>query len=186
MSTTTKNQVQSNYGGIELTNTLHPLSTWFILAIRLFMGGMILFAGLGKYGFVPGGESFNAGGFLAGASGPVAGVFHWMGETAIILDVVNVIVPLTQVLIGVALIFGAFVRLAALGGALQMTMFYLASPPTEWLAFFDNTLVYAVVFLALGAFAAGRVIGFDRYIESYRVGEQRLVDRYPKLRYILG
>ena len=33
-------------------------------------------------------------------------------------------VPATQLLIGAVLIAGAFVRLAALGGAIQMTLFY--------------------------------------------------------------
>lgn len=184
MSTTTQNRLRSTYAGITLTGEPHPLSAWFVLALRLFMGGMILFAGLGKLT----GDGFNAYGYLANRpdASPVSGLYAAMAESALLIDVINFIIPVTQVLIGLALLFGVFVRLAALGGAMQMMAFYLGGWEGELLALFDNTLIYAVVFLALGAFAAGRIVGIDRYIERYRVGEQRLVDRYPKLRYLLG
>lgn len=184
MSTTTQNRLRSTYAGITLTGEPHPLSAWFVLALRLFMGGMILFAGLGKLT----GDGFNAYGYLANRpdASPVSGLYAAMAESVLLIDVINFIIPVTQVLIGLALLFGVFVRLAAFGGAMQMMAFYLGGWEGELLALFDNTLIYAVVFLALGAFAAGRIVGIDRYIERYRVGEQRLVDRYPKLRYLLG
>jgi thiosulfate dehydrogenase [quinone] large subunit len=98
-----------------------------------------------------------------------------------------VVVPVSQVLIGLALIVGAFVRLAALGGALQMAMFYLGSWDVAGpLGFVNSDLVYLVVFLAIGAFAAGRILGLDRHIERLEVGGEPLIERYPKLRYVLG
>ncbi|EMA34107.1 DoxX family protein, partial [Halobiforma nitratireducens JCM 10879] len=121
------------------------------------MGGMMLFAGLGKFAFVSG-EPFDASGFLVHGVdpvSPVSGLYAAMAGNAALLEVINVVVPVTQVLIGVALIAGAFVRLAALGGAIQMIAFYLGGWEGQWLALFDSTLIYAVVFLALGAFAAG-------------------------------
>lgn len=188
MSTTTQNRLRSTYAGIELNGEPHPLSAWFVVALRLFIGGMILFAGLGKYSFVPGGESFDAWGYLAHRpeTSPVSGLYAYMAESAMLIDVINFIIPFTQVLIGLALIFGAVVRLAAFGGALMMFSFYLGGWEGEWLALFDNTLIYTIVFLAVGAFAAGRILGLDRYIENMNVGEQRLTERYPKLRYLLG
>ncbi len=45
----------------------------------------------------------------------------------------------------------------------------------------NDQLVYAAIFLVLGALAAGRILGVDRYLESHP-----LVERYPKLRYLLG
>lgn len=184
----TQNRIASQYGGITLEGVPHPLSAWFILALRVFMGGMILFAGLGKYAFVPGGEAFDAWGYLANRdpATPVAGVYGAMAESALLMDVVNVIIPATQVLIGLALIAGVFVRLAALGGAMQMFAFYLGGWEGEWLALFDSTLIYALIFLALGAFAAGRIMGVDQYIEQFTVGGEALIERYPKLRYLLG
>ena len=189
MSTETQNQLETRFGRMTLRGEPHALSALFVVLLRFVMGGMILFAGLGKYAFVPGGESFNAGGYLGNAidtASPVYGLYGWMASSAMLVDVINVIIPLTQVLIGLALITGAFVRLAALGGALQMTAFYLGGWEGEWLALFDSTLIYAIIFLALGALAAGRIFGLDRYIEQLNVGGQQLTERFPKLRFILG
>ncbi len=188
MSTQTPNRLQSRYAGITLEGTAHPLSAWFVVALRLVLGGMILFAGLGKFAAVPGGEAFNAAGYLGNvdAASPVAGLYGAMAASPMLMDVINVIIPVTQVLIGLALIVGVFVRLAALGGAMQMGAFYLGGWEGEWLALFDSTLVYAILFLALGAFAAGRILGADRYIEQLDFGGQPLTDRFPALRYILG
>ena len=188
MSTTTRNRLESRYGGLAISGEPHALSAWFVVALRLLMGGMMLFAGLGKLA-VFSGESFDASGFLlhgVDSASPVSGLYAGMAESALLLDVINVVIPATQIMIGVALIAGAFVRLAALGGALQMVAFYLGGWEGQWLALFDSTLIYAVVFLALGAFATGRIMGLDRRIEAYEVGGERLIDRYPRLRYLLG
>ncbi|MCU4740853.1 DoxX family protein [Natronoglomus mannanivorans] len=185
MSTTTHNRLESRYAGISLEGHPHALTAWFVVALRFVMGGMMLFAGLGKYT----GEAFDASGFLVHGvdpASPVSGLYAAMAGNAAFLEVINVIVPVTQVLIGVALITGAFVRLAALGGAIQMAMFYLGGWEGQWLALFDSTLIYAAVFLALGAFAAGRIAGLDRYIERIKVGGEPLVERFPTLRYVLG
>ena len=189
MSTQSRNEFGGEFGGVTLLGKAHSLSALFIVMLRALIGGMILFAGLGKFAAVPGGEAFDASGYLihgvADAS-PASGIYAAMGQTAWFVEIVNVIVPLTQVLIGVALIAGAFVRLAALGGAMQMMMFYLGGWEGEWLALFDSTLIYAVVFLTVAAFGAGRILGIDKYIESIEVGGQPLVERFPVARYLLG
>jgi len=188
MATRNRNQLESRFGGVTLQGQPHSLSVVFVVLLRFVMGGMMLFAGLGKYAAVPGGDAFDAAGYLANidSASPVSGFYGWMASSAALVDVINVVIPLTQVLIGVALIFGGLLRLAAFGGALQMFAFYLGGIEGEWLALFDSTLIYAVMFLALGAFAAGRVLGADRYIEQLEIGGVALVERYPKLRYLLG
>ena len=183
MSTSTSNRLEGQIGGITLYGQPHALSVWFVVALRFVMGGMIMFAGLGKYAFVSG-EAFDASGYLVHGvdpASPVSGLYASMAASPALMELINVIVPATQVLIGLALILGGFVRLAALGGAIQMTMFYLGGWEGQWLALFDSTLIYAVVFLAIGAFAAGRVAGLDRSLEAHPI-----VERYPKLRYLLG
>jgi thiosulfate dehydrogenase [quinone] large subunit len=185
MSTTTRNRLESRYGGVTLTGEPHALSAWFVVTLRLVIGGMILFAGLGKVREWP----FDASGYLVKGvdpASPVSGLYAAMAANPTVMDAINVLIPVTQVLIGVALIAGAFVRLAALGGALQMTAFYLGGWAGDWLALFDSTLVYLVVFLAVGAFAAGRILGADRYIERLEVGGVPLIERFPRLRYVLG
>lgn len=186
MTTTTRNRIESRYGGINLTGSPHALSAWFVVLLRVVMGGAFLGAGLGKFALFAG-EPFDAAGYLLGSEGPVAGIYAAMAANAALMDVINVVVPISQVLIGLALIVGAFVRLAALGGALQMAMFYLGSwDVTGPLGFVNSDLVYLVVFLAIGAFAAGRILGLDRHIERLEVGGEPLIERYPKLRYVLG
>ena len=188
MSTKIRNEFGGEFGGVSLYGKAHSLSALFIVALRAVIGGMILFAGLGKFAFVSG-EAFDASGYLVhgvDAASPVSGLYAAMGSTPWFVELANVLVPVTQVLIGVALVLGAFVRLAALGGALQMTMFYLGGWEGELLALFDSTLVYAFVFLTVAAFGAGRVLGLDAYIERIEVGGEMLVERFPTLRYLLG
>lgn len=43
-----------------------------------------------------------------------------------------------------------------------------------------------LVFLAVAAFGVGRILGFDRYIESYKVDGQSLTEKYRLLGHILG
>ncbi|MFU8868386.1 MAG: DoxX family protein, partial [Natronococcus sp.] len=68
----------------------------------------------------------------------------------------------------------------------QMSLFYLGGWEGQWLALFDSTLIYAIVFLALAAFGAGRILGLDRSLERIEVGGEALVERFPKLRYLMG
>ncbi len=184
MSTQTRNQLESRFGGITLEGTPHALSAWFVVALRFVIGGMILFAGLGKVSEWP----FDAAGYLANVdpASPVSGLFAAMASSPALMEVVNVMVPATQLMIGIALIVGGFVRLAALGGAMQMMLFYLGGWSGDWLALFDSTLIYAIVFLAVAAFGAGRILGADKYIEQLDIGGQPLVERFPKAQYLLG
>ena len=187
MSTQARNEFGGEFGGIELFGKAHSLSALFIVTLRAVIGGMMLFAGLGKYAFISG-EAFDASGYLANvdAASPVSGIYASMAATPWFVEMANVLVPLTQVLIGLALIVGAFVRLAAFGGALQMLMFYLGNWEGQWLAAFDSTLIYAVVFATVAAFGAGRILGVDAYIERIEIGGQPLVERFPVARYLLG
>ena len=188
MSTTTNNRLESRLAGITLEGEPHSLSAWFVVALRLVMGGMILFAGLGKFAFISG-ESFNASGYLVhgvSAASPVSGLYAAMAASPALMEIVNVMIPVTQVLIGVALLVGGFVRLAALGGALQMFAFYLGGWEGQLLATFDSTLIYAIVFLAIAAFGAGRILGADKYIEQLEISGEPLVEKYPKIQYLLG
>ena len=177
MSTTTENRLQSRLGGVTLEGRPHHLSAWAIVGLRLLMGWVMLAAGWGK---VTG--EFSAYGYLANVdpASPASGLFGAMAESAALMGAIDVIVPVTQVLIGLALIAGVFVRLAALGAATQMIMFYFGSWDVAN-GLINDQLVYAAVFLTLGALAAGRILGLDRYLE-----EHPIVERVPQLRYRLG
>ena len=177
MQTPTINRLESRLGGVTIDGRPHELGVWAIFGLRLLMGWVMLAAGWSKLV-----GDFSAYGYLANVdpASPASAVFGAMAANGTLMAAVDVIVPVTQVLIGVALLAGAFVRLAALGASIQMVMFYFGSWDVAG-GLVNDQLVYAAVFLALGALAAGRILGVDRYLESHPI-----VERYPKLRYLLG
>ncbi|QCJ47920.1 MULTISPECIES: DoxX family protein [Haloprofundus] len=184
MTQTTQNTFQSSIGGYTVTGEAHSLSAWFVLALRLMMGVAFAWAGVEKL-VVP----FDAGGYLTNVAAtngnPLAGLFAWMGSTPWFVDFVNVAVPWGELLIGLGLIFGVMTRLAAFFGALMMLMFYFGNWSIEH-GVINGDFAYALVFLAVAAFGAGRILGLDAYIEQYEVDGQPLIEKYPKLDYVLG
>ena len=80
--------------------------------------------------------------------------------------------------IGLALLLGIMVRLAAIGGAIWMALFYTASAIwPENNPFLDDHVIEFIVLLALAYVASGRYLGLGRRWE--RVG---IVERYSILR----
>ncbi len=179
------NQLESNIGGFTVGGRAHSLSAWFVLALRLMMGYAFAYSGITK---ILGGE-FAAGGYLTNVAAtngnPLAGLFAWMGSTPWFVEFANVAVPWGETLIGLGLLVGAVVRLAAFFGALMMLMFYFGNWEIAH-GFINGDFAYMLVFLAVAAFGAGRILGLDRRIEAYEIGGETLVERYPVLEYVLG
>jgi len=145
-------------GPAKLVSTLLPP---LIVLLRLTMGWVFVWAGFDKLI-----RGFSAEGFLVNATkGPLAGWFQSLGENAAAVDVINPLVVWSQILIGIALIFGVGVRWAAFWGAAQMFMFYIAQFPPEHNPFMEYYLMYVLVLGLLGALGAGRMLGLDGLIE---------------------
>lgn len=79
--------------------------------------------------------------------------------------------------IGVALMLGIGMRIAAASGALLLVFMWMASLPLDNNPFMDDHLVYAMVLIGLAAVHAGDVVGFGR-----RWARIDLVERHPFLR----
>nr|WP_254662993.1 DoxX family protein [Haladaptatus sp. W1] len=133
------------------------------------------------------GEPFSAGGYLANVAAtngnPIAGLFAWMGSTPWFVEVANVAVPWGELFIGLGLLVGAFVRLAAFFGALMMLMFYFGNWDIAH-GVINGDFAYMLVFLAVAAFGAGRILGLDTYIETVqdrRSGAPRALP-HPRVR----
>jgi thiosulfate dehydrogenase [quinone] large subunit len=182
----TANRFESTVAGVTVRGQAHSLSAWFVLALRLMMGYAFAYSGFTK---LTAAEPFSAAGYLtnvAAANGnPLADVFAWMGSTPWFVEFVNVAVPWGELLIGLGLLAGALVRLAAFFGALMMLLFYFGNWSVEH-GLINGDFAYMLVFLAVAAFGAGRILGLDALIEQYEVGGEPLVERYPKLEYVLG
>jgi thiosulfate dehydrogenase (quinone) large subunit len=79
--------------------------------------------------------------------------------------------------IGVALILGVFVNLAAAAGAVLLVMMWTAVLPPENNPFMDDHLIYALTLGLLASLGAGRWLGFGRKWQ-----QTTLVQKVPVLR----
>lgn len=185
-NTTGTNVFESRIGNVIVRGQAHSLSAWFVLALRLMMGFAFLYAGMSK---LLGPEPFSAQGYLLGAvpgtGSPLIALFVWIGQTGWMLAIIDVAVPFGQIAIGLALLVGAFTRLAAFWGAFMMAMFYFANWDVAH-GLINGDFAYLLVFLAVAAFGAGRILGLDSIIEQYEIEGTPLIEKYPKLDYVLG
>ncbi|MGW3652575.1 hypothetical protein [Streptomyces sp. NPDC000878] len=148
-------------------------------SLRLFTGFVFLWAFLDKtFGFgyaTPSGRGWVDGGsptqgFLGSvAVGPMESTFHsWAGDPW-----ANWLFMLGLLGIGIALVAGVALRLAAVAGTLMMALMWIAEwPPAKHLSdgsasmstnpFVDYHLIYAVALIVLAAVAAGDTLGAGR------------------------
>ena len=168
--------------------------TWIaeaILGLRLVMGYVLFSAGLGK--LAEGGWTtlggWTAEGYLVhgvAEANPLKGMFLFFAEYLWLIDP---LVMWTQILIGLALLLGVFVRLAVLGAAMQMLLFWMGAWEAGLMAglpvangyVIDSSFVYALILFGLGAVGAGRILGLDAKLER-----TEFVQDNAWLRYLLG
>lgn len=134
--------------------------------------------------------TWTAQGFLVGAvpdGNPLKPVFTAMADGWLwLIDPLNVF---GQILIGLGLLFGVFLRIAVFFGALMMLMYWLTQfqagllaglpVPNGYLVTYH--LVYALILFGLGAVGAGRILGIDSQLEQTATVQQN-----PWLKYLLG
>ncbi|MDQ0365818.1 thiosulfate dehydrogenase [quinone] large subunit [Catenuloplanes indicus] len=132
--------------------------TWAVT--RVGLGFVFLWAfldklfGLGKStpaekAWLNGGQPTK--GFLAGVEGPFAGVFNAMSGNVLL----DWLFMAGLAGIGVALILGIGMRIAAVSGVLMMVLMWAASLPIATNPFLDDHLIYALVIAGLAATGAG-------------------------------
>ena len=138
-----------------------------LVVLRFAIGWHFLYEGLVKL-FMP---EWSAASYLEVSTWIVAPLFHWMAETPSVLAVVDFLNIWGLILIGAALIFGVFTRLASIAGMVLLALYYVANPPFVGLDFgvpqeghylvVNKTLIE---FFALGIcaiFSTGHIIGFE-------------------------
>ena len=114
-------------------------------------------------------------GFLSHAAGPFPSVFQWLGTTPVVVTIVNWLFMLGLLGVGLALILGAGMKIAAYAGSVMLVLMWLASPPTTN-PFLDDHLVYAVVLFLLRWLQAGHYFGLGDWWEKHE-----FVARHPWL-----
>ena len=161
------------------TEAATATSAYVFAGLRLLTGFVFLWAFLDKTfglgyatgsgkGWIDGGSPTE--GFLGGvAAGPMESAFHaWAGAAW-----ADWLFMLGLLGIGVALIAGVALRLAAVAGTVMMALMWIAEwPPARYLSdgspsmstnpFADYHLVYAVVLIALAAAGAGATWGLGK------------------------
>jgi len=172
-----------NYQHTPLTDTVDveldgPWTEYWLAFLRLVTGWFFFHAGITKV--IENGLAFTAGpAYLKGMTGTALGPIPvWMGQNLAWL--IEPGVPLFETLIGLALMVGALTRLAAVGGVIFMTLFWVGN------AGFGHGLVNAdfmglLLFVTVLVVGAGRYYGLDGVLEG-----TEFVQRHPKLRYLMG
>jgi uncharacterized membrane protein YphA (DoxX/SURF4 family) len=108
---------------------LTPLRSYAELTVltllRIAVGWHFAYEGLSK--LMAG--NWTAAGYLANATGPAAGVFHWMASNAAVLKVVDLLNMWGLLLLGLLLMLGFFTRVSALLGVGLLALYYISYPP---------------------------------------------------------
>jgi thiosulfate dehydrogenase (quinone) large subunit len=97
-------------------------------------------------------------GYLAGVDGPFRSFFNPMAGT----PWADWLFMVGLAGIGVALVLGIGVRIAAVAGAVMMVLMWMAEWPIADNPFLDYHLVYALVLIGLAIVNAGDTVGFGR------------------------
>ena len=98
-------------------------------------------------------------GFLSfGTQGPFADTF----QSLVSNPVVDWLFMAGLLMIGISLILGIGIRIAALSGSTMLILMYLAVIPPEHNPFIDDHIIYAVTLLVLAFSDAGRYVGFGK------------------------
>ncbi|MGI3199292.1 hypothetical protein ACRJ4W_13020 [Streptomyces sp. GLT-R25] len=163
----------------ETTAAATATGAYVLAGLRLLTGFVFLWAFLDKTfgfgyatqsgkGWIDGGSPTK--GFLSGvAAGPMESTFHdWAG-----VGWANWLFMLGLLKVGLALIAGIGLRLAAVAGTAMMALMWIAEwPPAKHLSdgsvsmstnpFVDYHLIYAVVLIALAVAGAGATWGLGR------------------------
>ncbi|MCB0586403.1 MAG: DoxX family protein [Phaeodactylibacter sp.] len=101
---------------------------FFLASLRILIGWHFLYEGLIKI-FNPG---WTSKAYLLTAEGPFSSFFTWLGGSGL-ADMADVVTIILLIGVGLALVLGAFEKVAAFAGIALLAMFYLSHPPLPWL-----------------------------------------------------
>ena len=120
--------------------------------------------------------AWSASGYLKAATGPFAGIFHSLAQSAM-AGWVDHLVPIGLVLVGLSLVLGLFTQLGLAGALAFLTLFYVSAIPTDgvprpgqegtYLLVSKNLIEWAAVLLLL-ACRTGRIAGLDLLLNRRR------------------
>ncbi|MBI2063263.1 MAG: DoxX family protein [Candidatus Yanofskybacteria bacterium] len=150
-----------------------------LFLLRISMGWLMFYAGIIKVVD----PTWSAAGYLGNAK-TFTGFYNWFLRPDI-LPFTNLVNEWGLTLLGLALIFGIFVRLSSVLGAVLMLLYYfpiLQFPyPNAHSFIVDEHIIYISVLLFLATIRAGRVWGLENWCSRLPI-----CSKFPKLRFWLG
>ena len=153
-----------------------------LVALRTLIGWHFLYEGYFKLmtpGWGPDGQPLSAwssAGYLRGATGPFASVFHAVGASPWVATV-DTIVAVSLAAVGLGLMLGLFTQLACAAGMAWLAMFYVSAMPFDGLPgprlegaylIVNKNLIELAALAVVFAFKTGRIAGLDRLRTSSR------------------
>jgi thiosulfate dehydrogenase (quinone) large subunit len=165
----TNNGQRGHRDPVATSDTRSGTAVRYLLAgIRLALGWIFLWAFLDKT-FGLGHDTVTAKSWLYGGSptkgflgsaakGPFAGFYHSIAGAGL----TDVLFMAALLGVGVALILGIGMRVAAAAGALLTVMMWTAVLPPASNPFMDDHLIYAAVLIVLALLGAGNTLGLGR------------------------
>jgi thiosulfate dehydrogenase (quinone) large subunit len=157
------------------TSRLPPVQQVTLIVLRTLIGWHFLYEGYTKL-LQPAWSRIGApvaewssAGYLKAATGPLAGLFHWLGSVSWI-GTLDGVVAIALFLVGLSLMLGLFTQTGAMGAMGLLAMFYLSAIPTGRLEaraegtylIVNKNLIEAAAVAVIYAFRTGRIAGLDR------------------------
>ena len=142
---------------------LDKLGARLIIALRIVMGWLMLYAGFSKL-LDP---SWSAHGYGMSAK-TFHGFYQWIVSPANI-GWVNFINEWGMTLLGISLILGIGVRLSSTMGGILMIFYYLPGLDFPYVGngyLVDQHIIYALVLFLFAAIRAGRYYGLEEWFEK--------------------
>ena len=148
-----------------------------LVVLRTAIGWHVAYEGFYKLmlpGWTRGGQrvaEWSAAGYLKGATGPFAGVFHGLAAQPTAMQAVDIIVPVGLLLVGLSLMLGLLTQLGCAGAVVFLATFYLSHPPLSGLPqpgaegaylFVNKNLIELIAVLTVMAFRTGAIAGLDQ------------------------
>jgi len=140
---------------------------FFLLLMRVTIGWHFLYEGYVKIIST----GWSAAGYLHAAPGPFAGLFEFVVDHAWMVKFADFVMLYGLTAIGLCLILGFFTRIAALGAAGLLLLFYISNPPLIGVQFMpgegsylivNKNLVELTAAMVLVVFPSGLFWGLDR------------------------
>lgn len=98
---------------------------FFVTILRISIGWHFLYEGISK--ILQG--NWTASGFLQNTSGFLSGFYHALASSPVLMRATDILNMYGLLFIGLALFVGLFTRIAAISGALLLSLYYFAYPP---------------------------------------------------------